>query len=113
MQRQRLVRRLASDGHTTSMRLAGRVWGIVRRRFAPHKPQTKENHYITIFPVSFPLLLVLWYLTPTSILILLSPSVGEVRAFPAPDIIRNVFDPLLISYPPSVIACGARFSSFF
>jgi hypothetical protein len=34
LQRQRLLRRLANDCHAASIRLAGRIWGIVRRSFS-------------------------------------------------------------------------------
>jgi hypothetical protein len=36
LQHQRLLRRLANDCHTTSVHLAGRIWGIVRRSFSPY-----------------------------------------------------------------------------
>jgi hypothetical protein len=53
LQHQRLLRRLANDCHATSIRLAGRVWGIVRRSFSPYHtdPSSTTKKMVHLPPI--------------------------------------------------------------
>jgi hypothetical protein len=48
LQHQRLLRRLANDCHAISIRLAGRIWGIVRRSFSPYQTNPSATQQKTV-----------------------------------------------------------------
>jgi hypothetical protein len=50
LQRQRLLLRLVYDIHAVSIRLAGRIWGVVRRSFAPYRASTSRTQKVVYLP---------------------------------------------------------------
>jgi hypothetical protein len=64
LQHKRLLRRLANNCHTMSIRLAGRILGIVRCSFSPHLPTSATPQKIVHLRVPPIFLLLLPHISP-------------------------------------------------